>query len=310
MPPTPKIWKASEISIQNIVFEKKTKIVSTYYPSSTKVLEPLYLLTPKLEYNLPVQWERLRLTIYLMPDSINSVIDNNEPETIQKENINAIQQTNTPVAQSKLKGKQFGRLFKQLDEVIPNMAYKNRKLWFDESLWEAEPSVFQENYRRQVSYDKDKARDCVKFNLMDTADLIYNEANQLIDTIADPLQELAFSKHYISMLLKCRGIWIVEEAYGLSWDIMQIKMYQPKNVLPSGCRALDYTDIKNHQLAEIKMQEKPNLAGIDMASISMTSVSIPSVSIPLVDNASIFIPSESTVFDLDEPVINYLMKDE
>lgn len=280
---TPKIWKASEISITNLVFTKKAKSVTVQYsqplgcqagldrPTGASASQssiglqgiPLYLLSPKFEYSLPVKWERLRLSVYL----------------------NCLK-ANDSLCQPK--GKQFGILFKQLDEYIPNIAYKNRKEWFDESLWESDLTTFQENYRRQIAYDKEKELDCIRFNLMDTEGMIYNESNKLIDTIADPLQELAFSKHHISILLKCRGIWIVEEAYGLSWDIVQIKLYKPKIALPIGCRPLDYDAIKAHQPTEIKIQGKPVLAGIDITATGIIETD----------------PHK------DEPIINYLMKDE
>ena len=88
---------------------------------------------------------------------------------------------------------------------------------------------------------KSAKTDCIRFNLFDTDNLIYNENNEMMEKTKnkeDPLQELAFSKYHISMILKCRGIWIVEEAYGLSWDIYQIKLFKPKIELPIGCQFL------------------------------------------------------------------------
>lgn len=259
---TPKIWKASEISVENFIFSKKNKSVSVEYSPKIGDKVPLYLLSPKLEYSLPVKWEKLRLSVYL-------------------------QESNKSQG-GKITGKQFGSLFKQLDEYLPVLAHKNRKEWFDESLWDSDISAFQENYRRQIAFDKEKGLECIRFNLIDPEGMIYNENNQLIDTNTDPLQELAFSKHYISILLKCRGIWIVEEAYGLSWDIIQMKLYEPKNTLPIGCHPLEYDAIKSHQPSEIKIQAKPNLSGIDMTPMGISEPD------PL----------------QNEPIINYLMKDD
>lgn len=246
---SPKIWKASEICLDNMVFTKKTKSVSVTYLN-----KPLYLQSPKLEYNLPMKWDRLRLSLYL-----------------------------------KASDKIFSPLFQQLDQYIPELAYKMRKEWFDESLWDGDPDLFRENYRRQVMHDTTKNLDCIRFNILDTEKIIYNEQNQLLDEVGDPIQELAFSKYNIVVLLKCRGIWVVEESFGLSWDVIQLKLYKPKTCLPLGSHQITYSDIKDHHAKEVKIQAKNNLVGIDM-----TSNNIPLESDPL----------------KDEPVINYLMRDD
>ena len=122
----PQIRKSSEISVSNMVFTKKAKTIAVQYSVDGGKLEPLYLLSPKLEYSLPVKYQKLRLTVYLS-DSTDST-----------------------------KKTKFGTLFEEIDKFIPELAFKHRKEWFDESLWDSNVNTFRESYKRQIGYDKER----------------------------------------------------------------------------------------------------------------------------------------------------------
>ena len=71
------------------------------------------------------------------------------------------------------------------------------------------------------------------------------------DVGLDPLQELAFSKYRIAVILECRGLWINEEAYGLSWNARQIKVFPPKSRLPMGSVFLDDLEAVREHIPEV-----------------------------------------------------------
>lgn len=214
-----KIWKGSELDIKYVGYKKSTgkTIYVTYAPTaSTGIsLDKFYISTPKLSYSLPVKYEKLRITLFLKTNS------------------------------------KFKIFLKHLDEYIPKIAFDNRKDWFDEDLVTNDQESFYKNYHKQIQSDKNTKLDCIRFNLPpDLEKTTFNEMNQLIDTKIglDPFQELSFSQGQISLLLKCRGIWINQEAYGVSWDVVQLKIFRPADTLPKGSLILTTLDqVKAYQ---------------------------------------------------------------
>ena len=274
---SPRIWKGSEVSTEHLRFTKsKGKFISVEcFNQERKKSEKFYLLTPKMEYYLPVRYERLRISLFLDKD----------------------------------RNTKFSGFFKELDEYIPKIAYKNRKEWFegDEMITDMDFESFFENYYHQVQTDKDTKQDCLRFNLpLDLDRTLYNEENKLIESSIglDPLQELAFSKYRVSILLRCRGIWINEEAYGLSWDAYQLKVFEVDKSLPQGCQFLpDLEAVRNHVPKPILIREiEPPKADIIPSPSNPNDIQSESQ-----DNNS---EKDSDIESAKPKIVNYLMMDD
>lgn len=137
-----------------------------------------------------------------------------------------------------------------LDEIVPKIAYENRKEWFTSDLFTASYESFVENYRKNVSEygfsiflgvpQKDELpvncfiRD-LDFSLEGFEML--NKSSETTRSLTNSFQELAWGNNsgQVTILAQVTGLWIKEESYGLSWKVLQI-LYRRKPSLPNGCQ--------------------------------------------------------------------------
>jgi hypothetical protein len=144
------------------------------------------------------------------------------------------------------------RLFlEELDEMIPRLAYENRKTWFSSDLFAQDMTTYIENYRKNLS-DDGSAGFRIYLGIVDTNDIpvasfIKKNASNQIEPMPQSFQELSWShlNGDLMLLAQITGLWIKEESYGLSWKVLQI-LYRRKPKLPKGCLVLTPELIKNH----------------------------------------------------------------
>jgi len=153
--------------------------------------QPLYLLMPKMKFFIPAKYEKLRLSLYF--------------------------------GQGKSQCQQF---FQELDEYVAKLAYTNRFQWFsDEPIHNLDFVSFFDNYHQQIQYENEKS--CIRVNLpTNLHNIVYDCNNKQME---NPLQELLFSQSKISIIIKCKGIWINEETFGLYWEVVQMKLFPIKH---------------------------------------------------------------------------------
>lgn len=193
--------------------------------------KPIRIQVTKAEYSLPMKFDKFRLNLFL--DGYTDGKTHNQSHQIQ-------------ILQDKLL---------ELDQSIPKLAYKHRKRWFTEDLWDESLETFQENYYSLVQTDKVTNRNCLKLNLFNTNSNLscetYNENKELMTDPIAVLQELAFSDNLLSGIIQSKYIWINEEAFGMNWEILQMKI-NPIVKMPIGSNILaEYDDVIKHEFKPI-----------------------------------------------------------
>jgi hypothetical protein len=148
----------------------------------------------KLHYSLPLKYDKLRLSIQLGQKS------------------------------------KLYKLLESLDDMIPRLAYENRKIWFSEDLWDNELDIFQTNYHKllQLSDENESNYANLGFNLFfrynNLTVEIYDHNNKIIKDQVKIIQELGFGDYLLSGLFQIKSIWFNNEAYGISLELLQLKM--------------------------------------------------------------------------------------
>lgn len=154
----------------------------------------------KLPYSLPLKYDKLRLTVRLKPKS------------------------------------KLYKTLSSLDNIIPNLAYENRKKWFSEDLWDNELEAFQANYHKLLQLPDDTDSDYVSlgFNLFfrynNLTTEIYDHNNKIIKDQIQIIQELGFGNYLLSGLFQIKSLWFNNEAYGISLELLQLKMIPSQNI--------------------------------------------------------------------------------
>lgn len=98
---------------------KPPTTISDKYNIDLSIKEVSRLQFTKCSYRLPLKYDKLRLTIHLSSKS------------------------------------KLYKILSDLDDIMPKMAYENRKIWFSEDLWDNEPDIFVNNYHKILQPRKD-----------------------------------------------------------------------------------------------------------------------------------------------------------
>lgn len=103
--------------------------------------------------------------------------------------------------------------------VINNISKKNKKIKFVDSIKKSN-EIYADRLRLNIQEDI----------------LIFNEKKELIN------QEYLKAKSYVKFLICPNNIWLNEEKYGITWVILQAKVY-PQTILNTYCFLDDKEDI-------------------------------------------------------------------